>query len=201
MDSVWEALLPQQTWRAGLPTLASHPGQCPEQQVPSGSLAHAGVVWPCRKGTELLGGPGPCLHRSRDSCLWTELVSPHSLARQLPYSPAWHPLPHLQGPRRRVPSTSLEPGGGLCLPLSDNLHAACSVDLEQLRDTHDTCLTGGQPWPPLLSWSRRTAPGALAGAGAAPRGWDHLMDAAAWTWVLGLPPLPRLERPGDICSP
>lgn len=48
---------------------------------------------------------------------------------------------HLQRPRQRVPSAGLEQGGWLSLPLSNDLHASGSVNLEQLRDMCDIHMT------------------------------------------------------------
>ena len=79
-------------------------------------------------------------------------VGPASGDLGMPHSPtAWegrvagtwgprHSLsPHLQG--QRVPGTSLEQGGRPGLPLSNHLHAASHVDLEQLRGAGHTADT------------------------------------------------------------
>lgn len=59
------------------------------------------------------------------------------------------PAPHLQQPRRWVPSASLEQGRSLGLPLPNDLHAASSIDLEQLRDACDEHMAqaGQEPTP------------------------------------------------------
>lgn len=59
------------------------------------------------------------------------------------------PAPHLQQPRRWVPSASLEQRRSLGLPLPNDLHAAGSIDLEQLRGACDVHMAraGREPIP------------------------------------------------------